>query len=76
MQIYVSSISIMSTKRTANLALFYFQSAPPVSKMADAFSSYVHMTYKNRQANEGKARGNVTLIIMYINIEHHILITL
>lgn len=34
------------------------------------------MTYKNRQANEGKARGNVALIIMYINIEHHILITL
>lgn len=34
------------------------------------------MTYKNRQANEGKARANVALIIMYINIEHHILITL
>lgn len=34
------------------------------------------MTYKNRQADEGKARGKVALIIMYINIEHHILITL
>lgn len=34
------------------------------------------MTYKNRQANEGKARGTVALILMYINIERQILITL
>lgn len=34
------------------------------------------MTYKNRQANEGKAGGNVALIIMYIDIEPHIIITL
>lgn len=34
------------------------------------------MTYKNRQANEGKAKGNVALINMYSNIEHRILITL
>lgn len=33
------------------------------------------MTYKNRQANEGKAKGNVALTFMYSNIEHRTLIT-
>lgn len=34
------------------------------------------MTYKNRQVDEGEARGKVALIIIYIDIEHCILITL
>lgn len=32
------------------------------------------MTYKNKQASEGKARGDVALITMYIHMEQHIII--
>lgn len=64
------------TSRTADLALFYFQLALPVSKMADAFIHMYTRPIKIDRQMGGKARGNVALIIMYINIEHHILITL
>lgn len=43
-------------RQIALIKHFYFHLTSPVSKSGRCLSSYVHMTYKNRQASEEKRR--------------------